>query len=262
MNQRILIFFLIGLTIFFLDQIFNHEDSNSVFISDQKINTLINSWNTQVGRNPSPDELIGLINNTIEEEILYREALKLGLDQDDIIIKRRLVQKIMLIKKSSMPEPSESELINFYNDNLDNYTSADGYSFEHLFFKKGPEAFNQANNAALEGYKSNAGDPFYAGDQFSNHTLSQVKDIFGNGFASALSSQKEGLWSDPITSAFGIHLVYISSTNPSRLKTFKEAKDLVKQDFIGYRSDQLFQQFIDELRNEYTVAISPNFNLN
>ena len=245
-----------------MDQIFNQEDSNSVFISDQRINTLINSWNTQVGRNPSPDELIGLINNTIEEEILYREALKLGLDQDDIIIKRRLVQKIMLLKKDSMPEPDESELINFYQDNLDNYTSADGYSFEHLFFKKGPDAFNQAKNAALEGYRLSAGDPFYAGDQFSNHTLSQIKDIFGNGFASALSSQTEGLWSDPITSAFGIHLVYISSTNPSRLKTFKEVKDLVKQDFIGYRSDQLLQQFIDELRNEYTVAISPNFNLN
>ena len=245
-----------------MDQIFNQEDSNSVFISDQRINTLINSWNTQVGRNPSPDELIGLINNTIEEEILYREALKLGLDQDDIIIRRRLVQKIMLLKKDSMPEPDESELINFYQDNLDNYTSADGYSFEHLFFKKGPDAFNQAKNAALEGYRLSAGDPFYAGDQFSNHTLSQIKDIFGNGFASALSSQKEGLWSDPITSAFGIHLVYISSTNPSRLKTFKEVKDLVKQDFIGYRSDQLLQQFIDELRNEYTVAISPNFNLN
>lgn len=245
-----------------MDQIFNQEDSNSVFISDQRINTLINSWNTQVGRNPSPDELIGLINNTIEEEILYREALKLGLDQDDIIIRRRLVQKIMLLKKDSMPEPDESELINFYQDNLDNYTSADGYSFEHLFFKKGPDAFNQAKNAALEGYRLSAGDPFYAGDQFSNHTLSQIKDIFGNGFASVLSSQKEGLWSDPITSAFGIHLVYISSTNPSRLKTFKEVKDLVKQDFIGYRSDQLLQQFIDELRNEYTVAISPNFNLN
>ena len=245
-----------------MDQIFNQEDSNSVFISDQRINTLINSWNTQVGRNPSPDELIGLINNTIEEEILYREALKLGLDQDDIIIRRRLVQKIMLLKKDSMPEPDESELINFYQDNLDNYTSADGYSFEHLFFKKGPDAFNQAKNAALEGYRLSAGDPFYAGDQFSNHTLSQIKDIFGNGFAYVLSSQKEGLWYDPITSAFGIHLVYISSTNPSRLKTFKEVKDLVKQDFIGYRSDQLLQQFIDELRNEYTVAISPNFNLN
>jgi peptidyl-prolyl cis-trans isomerase C len=261
-NQRILIFFLIGLTIFFMDQIFNQEDSNSVFISDQRINMLINSWNTQVGRNPSSDELIGLINNAIEEEILYREALKLGLDQDDIIVKRRLIQKIILLKKSSLPEPKESELVNFYQDNLDNYTSADDYSFEHLFFKKGPDAFNQANKAAIEGYKSSAGDPFYAGDQFSNHTLTQVKDIFGNGFASALSSQKEGLWSDPITSAFGIHLVYISSTNPSKLKTFKEVKDLVMQDFIAYRSDQLSQQFIDELRNEYTVAISPNFNLN
>ena len=262
MNQRILIFFLIGLTIFFMDQIFNQEDSNSVFISDQRITTLINSWNTQVGRDPSHDELIGLINNTIEEEILYREALKLGLDQDDIIIKRRLVQKIMLLKKSSLPEPNESELVNFYQDNLDNYTSSDAYSFEHLFFKKGPDAFNQANNAALEGYKLSAGDPFYAGDQFSNHTLTQVKDIFGNEFASSLSSQKIGLWSDPITSAFGVHLVYISSTNPSRLKIFKEVKDLVMQDFIAYRSDQLSQQFMDDLRNEYTVAISPNFNLN
>ena len=245
-----------------MDQIFNQEDSNSVFISDQRINTLISSWNTQVGRDPSPDELISLINNTIEEEILYREALKLGLDQDDIIIKRRLVQKIMLLKKNSLPEPNESELVNFYQDNLDNYTSSDAYSFEHLFFKKGPDAFNKANKAALEGHKSSAGDPFYAGDQFSNQTFIQVKDIFGNEFATALSSQKEGLWSDPITSAFGIHLVYISSTNPSRLKTFKEVKDLVMQDFIAYRSDQLLQQFMDELRNEYTVAISPNFNLN
>jgi peptidyl-prolyl cis-trans isomerase C len=261
-NQRVLIFFLIGLTIFFMDRVFNQDDSNSVYISDQRINTLINSWNTQVGRNPSNDELIGLINNAIEEEILYREALKLGLDQDDIIIKRRLVQKIMLLKKSSLPEPNESELVNFYQDNLDNYTAADRYSFEHLFFKKGPDSFNQAKNAALEGYKLNAGDPFYAGDQFSNQTLTQVKDIFGNGFATALSSQKEGLWSDPITSAFGIHLVYISSTNPSRLKTFSEVKDLVVQDFIAYRSDQLSQQLMDELRNEYTVAISPNFNLN
>ena len=165
----------------------------------------------------------------------------------------------MLLKKSSLPEPNESELLNFYQDNLDNYTS-DAHSFEHLF-KKGPDAFNQANKAAT-GYKSSAGDPFYAGDQFSNQTLTQVKDIFGNGFASALSSQKEGLWSDPITSAFGIHLVYISSTNPSKLKTFKEVKDLVMQDFIAFRSDQLSQQFMDELRNEYTVAISPNFNLN
>ena len=134
MNQRILIFFLIGLIIFFIDQISYQEDSNSVFISDQRINMLINSWNTQVGRNPSSDELIGLINNAIEEEILYREALKLGLDQDDIIVKRRLIQKIMLLKKSSLPEPKESELVNFYQDNLDNYTSAEDYSFDHLFF--------------------------------------------------------------------------------------------------------------------------------
>ena len=100
MKSRISIFFLIGLLLFALDYIFNtDDDSNVIYISDQEALSLISSWKNQVGRDPSDVELVKIINNFIDEEILYREAIKLNLDKDDRIIKRRLAQKITFLKK-------------------------------------------------------------------------------------------------------------------------------------------------------------------
>ena len=98
MKSRISIFFLIGLLLFALDYIFNtDDDSNVIYISDQEALSLISSWKNQVGRDPSDVELVKIINNFIDEEILYREAIKLNLDKDDRIIKRRLAQKITFL---------------------------------------------------------------------------------------------------------------------------------------------------------------------
>ena len=114
MNKRILLFILIGSAIYLAEFFFNADDlDNDIYISDQQINNLITSWNSQVGRNPSAGELINLINNLIEEEILFREALKLGLDQDDEIIRRRLAQKITFLKRdngAAMPTDKELEI--------------------------------------------------------------------------------------------------------------------------------------------------------
>ena len=103
MKSRISIFFLIGLLLFALDYIFNtDDDSNVIYISDQEALSLISSWKNQVGRDPSDVELVKIINNFIDEEILYREAIKLNLDKEDRIIKRRLAQKITFLKKNSI----------------------------------------------------------------------------------------------------------------------------------------------------------------
>jgi hypothetical protein len=93
-NLRILVFFAIGLLIFFLDIGFNSEqNSKDIYISDQELTSLLSAWQSQVGRPPSDEEIVNIINNFVQEEILYREALLLGLDQEDRIIKRRLAQK-------------------------------------------------------------------------------------------------------------------------------------------------------------------------
>ena len=97
MNLRILVFFAIGLLIFFLDIGFNSEqNSKDIYLSDQELTSLLSAWQSQVGRPPSDEEIANIINNFVQEEILYREALLLDLDQEDRIIKRRLAQKITL----------------------------------------------------------------------------------------------------------------------------------------------------------------------
>ena len=92
----------------------NSYDEKEIYISDQEIISLVSAWKSQVGRNPTDDEIVRIINNLVEEEILYREALNLGLDQDDKIIKRRLAQKISFLKQESIVDtPSNNELLDY-----------------------------------------------------------------------------------------------------------------------------------------------------
>ena len=154
LNKRILLFLLVGVTIYLAESVFNADHSdNDIYISDRQINNLINSWNAQVGRNPNADELINLINNLIEEEILYREALKLGLEQDDEIIRRRLAQKIIFLKRDAETfTPSDEDLKNFFVQNQSNYVSEDVYTFEHYFFGNDSGAREEAEKLLVNYY--------------------------------------------------------------------------------------------------------------
>ena len=118
MKYKVLIFFVIGICLYVVDTAMNADKDKSIFISDQEILSLINAWKSQVGRDPTDDELARIVNNLIDEEILYREALFLGLDQEDTIIKRRLAQKISFLKEESIPKiPSVNELKEYYENN-------------------------------------------------------------------------------------------------------------------------------------------------
>ena len=122
MKYKISIFFIIGLILYLIDIGLNYNDEKEIFISDQEIISLVSAWKSQVGRNPNDDEITRIINNLVEEEILYREALKLGLDREDRIIKRRLAQKISFLKQESIPNaPSNDDLIEYFKKNSDKY---------------------------------------------------------------------------------------------------------------------------------------------
>ena len=66
--------------LYLIDIGFNSNKNNEIYISDQEILSLISAWKSQVGREPNNDEIVRIINNLVDEEILYREALLLGLD--------------------------------------------------------------------------------------------------------------------------------------------------------------------------------------
>ena len=100
MTKRLLSFLCIGLVILLLDSwLETSTRDKTITLYDDEIDSLIETWTAQVGRPPNDQDIKGIINQLVEEEILYREALKLGLDKDDIIIKRRLAQKIGFLKQ-------------------------------------------------------------------------------------------------------------------------------------------------------------------
>ena len=168
MKAKIFIFFSIGLLVYHIDIGLNPDDNaKNIYISDQEITSLISAWKSQVGRNPTEDEIARIINNLIEEEILYREALLLGLDKEDRIIKRRLAQKITFLKQETLTDkPTNEALINFYELNKNNYYIQPTFSFTHYYFSAENDS-KARSNAAIELVLSSSSkikaDPFFLG---------------------------------------------------------------------------------------------------
>ena len=119
MKQRLIIFVILGVFILAVDTIFNNESENRITIFESEINSLISTWVEQVGREPTINEVEGIIKQLIDEEILYREAVRLGLDKNDIIIKRRLAQKIGFLRQEAETVlPTQDEVKEFYLKNI------------------------------------------------------------------------------------------------------------------------------------------------
>ena len=179
MKQRLIIFFILGIIILIVDLLFNEESDNKITIFESEINSLIGTWVTQVGREPTLQEVDGIIKQLLDEEILYREAIRLGLDKNDIIIKRRLAQKIGFLKQEQeTSKPTEKEIESFYDDNRNKYYVEKRITFSHIYFStaidsetKATEALNNINNGKSE---SNFGEPFLLGKNFSSKTISEI----------------------------------------------------------------------------------------
>ena len=117
MKNKVFIYFIIGILIYLVDIGLNSDEEKNIYISDQEVISLISAWKSQVGREPTDNEISRIINNLVQEEILYREALSLGLEREDKIIKRRLAQKISFLKQESLlKEPTKLEISEFYKN--------------------------------------------------------------------------------------------------------------------------------------------------
>ena len=182
----------------------------------------MNSWALQVGRNPNPKEAKAVIDNLIEEEILYREALRLGLDANDQIIKRRLAQKLMFLKQESRGEKiSDEELEDFYVQNKEKYLIPKQYDFTHIFFAKDNDGAQRAKIGFNEIKKSEnlKGDVFFLGKNFTNKSAMELRNDFGKDFSMAFETIEQNIWSKPITSTYGSHLIKIISIKDDGVDT-------------------------------------------
>jgi PPIC-type PPIASE domain len=211
-------------------------------------------------RLPTDTELKGLIDDFVVEEVLYREAKSIGLDQDDTIIRRRLRQKMeFLFEDFSRVEPTRVELQKFLADNPEQFKTEARITFEHVYFKDSSRAEAMVLLSELRTTGAAPPDDMFLSGLLPPHfefaREAEIGAQLGRDFASRLLSLEPGKWTGPVDSPFGVHLVYIEEIIPGRLPELDEVTDIVTRDWQVVSRAESEKEILEALRAKYTVTI-------
>ena len=265
-------FLTVGALIFVLYSSVNKEEANysgnKIVITISDIERLSNNWQKKWNRPPTEEELQGLIQSHIREEVFYREALALGLDRDDTIVRRRMMQKLEFLTTdiSDLNEPEESQLTEFFLERQNQYRIPARISFSHIYFnvdKLGPRAEKDALNIlselnTLKEPVSKAfehGDNFMLGHSFVEETPSNVARLFGEKFADRLFKSNVNTWQGPLESSYGLHLVYIGQKIESQVPEFSEVSEQVRRDWMYEQRQKTNKEIYERFKERYEVVV-------
>lgn len=259
LRQPLLHFAVLGSLIFIWDAVRRpslSSDNFNIVVTQTEIDRMSRLWTKTWGRNPTEKELQDLVQEHIKDEIYYREALKLGLDQNDVVIRRRLRQKMDFFSTDS-PEPNESDLRKYYENNLENYRQKPTYTIEQIYYKSGKEDRLNQDLAALNSGATTEG----MGDQISlpkfltETDQNQISKTYGLSFYNQVKDLPWNKWSGPISSGFGIHIVRIDKSAEERTMAFEEVSEKVQFDFLRDAEAQKIDTTYAEFREPYKVTI-------
>jgi hypothetical protein len=236
-----------------------------VVVSEARVRNLVGAFERLWLRPPSEAELEGLIDDYVKEEILYREALALGLDRDDLVVRRRLRQKMEFLNEDlvDLADPAEADLRAYLEANADAYRVPPRTSFEQVFVdpeRSGDDARQRAAGV-LEALRSgdaaggSAGDPTLLPRRLERASPREMDDTFGPGFANDVAALPEGEWAGPVASAYGLHLVRVGAREAERLPGLDEVRRAVERDWRAQRRREANQRFYEALRDRYQVEV-------
>ena len=215
-------------------------------------------------RAPDARELRGLVDDHVRDEILYREALAMGLDRNDTIVRRRMAQKVQFLGEdiAAAATPDEAELRAYFETNAARYARPGQVSFRHVYFSKDRrgaklEADAREGLAALVkgGDETALGDPFLGEFEFVSADESRIASTLGGEFAKQVIALPVGPWQGPLTSTFGLHLVLVTDRAQSRPVAFEMVRDAVARDFAEDRRLAANRDFLERLKARYRVAV-------
>ncbi len=227
-------------------------------ITPAEVGRLADQWQVQMQRPPTAEEMTGLVDAFVREEIYYREAMRLGLDADDTIVRRRLVQKLTFLTEdiATTTPPAEATLEAWYQEHKDLYTQPERFSFTHRYFSvdRRPDAEKDAKAALLD--SSIDDDPFMLQKSYAQRSTREIGDLFGRAFAAEMAALLPPDWQGPIRSAYGWHLVRIEERLPAALAPFAQVRDRVLADFQMEARKEANSAYYDTLKSQYTIVQS------
>ena len=243
-----------------------HQDSNRIAIAADDLAQIRFAWMAQWQRPPTPEEFRNLLDGKIREEVLFREAMALGLDKDDTIVKRRLAQKMEFVMEdgAALREPADDELRRWFAQHAQRFATPSLVTFRHLYFspdRRGAHARDDAAEALrkLAGKPEEApdvqrlSDAFMFQDFYAEWSPDQISGIFGTAFVQALPGPEQGKWQGPIESGLGWHLVWVESNIPGRVPAFEDVEARVKSEWSDEQRAEGKRKMFDHMRGRYQI---------
>jgi hypothetical protein len=263
LKDPLTLFLAFGLMLFVAERFIasGEDDDYLIEVTPGQQNRIFDQWQAQMGRPPTEQEAAGLLDQWIREEIFYREARKLGLDDNDTIIRRRLAQKLTFLNEdlANAEPPTEAALATFFQENLPDYLIPERFSFEHRYFSSDRRRNAEADaTAALAGGVEDPGDPFILQKSYAERSAREIGDLFGRAFADALadlSKDQPENWQGPIPSAYGWHLIRLTGHQDAREPLMSEVIDAVQRDYLQERRRRANDEFYQGLRSRYQIVI-------
>jgi hypothetical protein len=274
LREPLLHFLLLGITLFGVYALVRDrapDRTGQIVVTQSQIEQLVIGFTRTWQRPPTAEELAGLVEDRIREEVLYREAMSMGLDRDDTIVRRRLRQKLEFLipdLAAQIAPPTERELEAYLQQHADKYRGAPTVSFEQVFFdrnRRGKSAWTDAVSALtrLNGPRGAAvnldtmGDASLLPIELTRTQESEVSRLFGGTFSQSLVKVPPGRWAGPLESSYGLHLVLVREQVPGRVPEIASVREAVLRDLLAERRQQALDAAYAKFRARYAVVVEP-----
>ena len=272
LREPLLHFLLAGAVLFVVYAILSpapKEDvrSGEIVITEEDLAQLAIGWRAQGRAAPSPAQLHGLVEARVREEVLYREALDMGMDKDDTIIRRRLAQKMEFLTEdaSRIADPAPQVLRDWYTTRVDEFAQAPRMTLRHVYFSPdlrgdraraaAAAALRQLEPAGIDARAGSIGDPVKYQTRHPGRPPEQLAAVFGPAFAEAVVAMPTQRWVGPVQSGYGWHLVYLEEVLPGRTPAFEEVEEAARQAWIAEQRAIGKQKAFEAMRARYKVVL-------
>jgi len=242
------------------------DPPEKIVVSALRIANLGDGFARTWRRPPSEQELQGLIEDYIRDEVFYREGRAAGLDRDDVIIRRRVRQKMeFLAEDMSVPEPSDEQLAAYLASNPARFRAEDQITFHQVFLsatRRANALESDSEQVASVLARADAavnttalGDPFLLGEEFRGVSPGKLTSIFGEDFSKRIAAMETGRWQGPISSGFGQHFVFVSERISGGPPSLDAVRPAVRREWANARRLEAERKLYASLRDRYEIVV-------
>lgn len=264
-KEPLLHFILIGAAFFLLYSWVGEteNESNTITIDESDLEEIVSKFEMQWKRMPTEEELFSIVEKRIEQEVFYQEALKMNLDHNDEIIKRRLSQKMQFLSNdiSGLVKPTDEQLQEYYQNHSDKYLVDASYTLHQVYFSP-DQRENWRADAEAAVAKMNSvsideaivmGDPISLPQTYTETSAFHISRQMGDAFLNEIAVLKTGKWQGPVNSGYGAHVVFISEKQEAIPAPFEAVREKVIDDYSFERQAEVKAAIFKEFEKKYQI---------